>query len=96
MRAVRYALEREGYEVDAVYRRHRCAGTCAQPDDHDLAILDVMMPGASGLAVCREIRAESALPIILLTARDAEVDTVSDSRPAPTTTSRSRSPSPSS
>jgi DNA-binding response OmpR family regulator len=43
---------------------------------YDLAILDVMMPGKNGVEVCREIRAGSALPIILLTARDAETDVV--------------------
>ena len=75
VRAVTYALEREGYEVDAVFNGTDALAR-ARTGMHDLAILDVMMPGASGLAVCREIRAESALPIILLTARDAEVDTV--------------------
>ena len=75
VRAVSYALEREGYEVDAV-SNGADALSRARGGMYDLAILDVMMPGASGLAVCREIRAESALPIILLTARDAEVDTV--------------------
>ncbi len=75
VRAVSYALEREGYEVDAVFNGADALAR-ARTGTHDLAILDVMMPGASGLVVCREIRAESALPIILLTARDAEVDTV--------------------
>ena len=75
VRAVTYALEREGYEVDSVFNGTDALSR-ARTGTHDLAILDVMMPGASGLAVCREIRAESALPIILLTARDAEADTV--------------------
>jgi two-component system, OmpR family, response regulator RegX3 len=75
VRAVTYALEREGYEVDAVADGAEALAR-ARAGGHDLAILDIMMPGASGLAICREIRAESALPIILLTARDAEVDTV--------------------
>ena len=46
------------------------------PNEHDLAIIDIMMPGMSGLDVCRQIRSESALPIILLTARDSELDVV--------------------
>ena len=75
VRAVSYALEREGYEVESVSDGAEALAR-ARSGIHDLAILDVMMPGSSGLAVCREIRAESALPIILLTARDAEVDTV--------------------
>jgi DNA-binding response OmpR family regulator len=75
LRSVGYALRREGYEVDAVtdgaaaLERVRSGG-------YDVAILDVMMPALSGLDVCRHIRASSALPVILLTARDAEVDIV--------------------
>jgi DNA-binding response OmpR family regulator len=75
VRAVTYALEREGYEVDSVFNGSDALAR-ARSGQYDLAVLDIMMPGTSGLAVCREIRAESALPIILLTARDAEVDTV--------------------
>ena len=44
--------------------------------DFDLLILDIMMPGKSGLDVCRDVRARSPVPIILLTAKDAEVDKV--------------------
>jgi len=74
-RSVSYALERDGYAVHAVgdgdaALREAVAG------GYDLAILDVMMPGRNGVEVCREIRASSALPIILLTARDAETDVV--------------------
>lgn len=75
VRALSYALEREGYEVDSV-----ADGTSAleqaRQGRHDLAILDVMMPGTSGLDVCRQIRAGSALPVILLTARSSELDVV--------------------
>jgi DNA-binding response OmpR family regulator len=42
----------------------------------DLLILDIMMPGRSGLDICRDVRARSPVPIILLTAKDAEVDKV--------------------
>ena len=44
--------------------------------EFDLLILDIMMPGKSGLDVCRDVRARSPVPIILLTAKDAEVDKV--------------------
>ncbi len=43
---------------------------------YDMAILDVMLPGISGIEVCRRLRAASDLPIIMLTARDAESDLV--------------------
>ncbi len=39
-------------------------------------ILDLMMPGMSGLEVCRRLRAESKIPIVMLTAKDAELDRV--------------------
>jgi DNA-binding response OmpR family regulator len=72
---VRYALEREGFEVDAVGEGEK-ALAAARTGAYDLLILDVMMPKLSGFDVCRTLRAESDLPIILLTARDAEVDRV--------------------
>ena len=70
-----YALEREGFDVmtagtgeDALDR--------ARGAQFDVVILDVMLPGVSGLDVCRTLRSESDVPILLLTARDAEVDRV--------------------
>jgi len=75
IRSVTYALERDGYEVDAV-ADGASALDRARAAEHDLAIIDVMMPGLSGLDFCRQIRTQSALPVILLTARDSEIDTV--------------------
>ena len=75
IRSLTYALERDGYEVDAV-GDGASALERASADEHDLAIVDVMMPGLSGLDFCRRIRVQSALPVILLTARDSEIDTV--------------------
>jgi DNA-binding response OmpR family regulator len=75
VRSVTYALEREGYAVDSV-SDGSAALERARSGEHDLAILDIMMPGTSGLEVCRRLRAETALPIILLTARNSEIDTV--------------------
>jgi two-component system response regulator RegX3 len=74
-RSVTYALERDGYDVHAVADGDAAIAEAAA-GGYDLAILDIMMPGKNGLDVCREIRASSALPIILLTARDAETDVV--------------------
>ena len=50
--------------------------SAAEDADFDLLILDIMMPGRSGLDICRDVRARSPVPIILLTAKDAEVDKV--------------------
>ena len=73
--SVSYALRREGFEVDSV-GDGESALAAVRGTSYDVAILDVMMPKLSGLEVCRELRVESDLPIIMLTARDAEVDRV--------------------
>jgi two-component system, OmpR family, response regulator RegX3 len=73
--AVAYALRTDGFEV--VLARDGESGLEAALDgDYDVVLLDVMLPGMSGTEVCRRVRAESAVPIIMLTARSAEVDRV--------------------
>ncbi len=72
---VGYALRREGFEVDAV-TDGEAALAAARTGSYDLLVLDVMMPKLSGMDVCRTVRVESDVPIIILTARDAEVDRV--------------------
>lgn len=75
--AVAYALQQEGFEVvvakDGSDAESKLEG---EQLDFDLLILDIMMPGRSGLDICREVRSRSPVPIILLTAKDAEVDKV--------------------
>ena len=70
-----YALEREGFAVtsstDGVDALER-----ARQETFDVLVLDVMLPGMSGMDVCRTVRGESDVPILMLTARDAEVDRV--------------------
>ena len=70
-----YLLEREGYETQiaddgltAVAEFDRAGA--------DLVLLDLMLPGLPGTEVCRELRARSSVPIIMLTAKDSEVDIV--------------------
>jgi len=73
--SVGYALEQEGFEVTLATDGEDAEGKLT--DNHyDLLILDIMMPGKSGLDICREVRSRSPVPIILLTAKDAEVDKV--------------------
>ncbi|HET7566507.1 MAG TPA: response regulator transcription factor [Gaiellaceae bacterium] len=72
---VGYALRADGFEVDAVGDGEE-ALAAARSGDYDLVILDVMMPKLSGTDVCRALRAESIVPIIMLTAKDAEIDRV--------------------
>jgi two-component system, OmpR family, response regulator RegX3 len=73
--SVRYNLEREGYIV-AMARDGRAALERFRSSDPALVILDLMLPEVSGLDVCRAIRAESDVPIIMVTAKDSEADKV--------------------
>ena len=73
--AVAYALEGEGYEVDS-RADGEAALTAALDEPFDLVVLDLMLPKISGTEVCRRLRAESDVPIVMLTAKDAEVDRV--------------------
>jgi DNA-binding response OmpR family regulator len=72
---VSYGLEREGFEVVAATDGEQALDR-ARSEPFDLMVLDVMLPKVSGTDVCRTLRAESDLPIIMLTARDAETDLV--------------------
>ena len=72
---IRYGLEREGYEVSVV-TDGRAALERFRADRPALVILDLMLPVLSGLDVCRAIRAESDVPIVIVTAKDAEADKV--------------------
>jgi two-component system response regulator RegX3 len=73
VRGLTYALEREGFEVD-VANDGLPGLEAALGQAFDLILLDLMLPGLSGVEVCRRIRAESDVPIIMLTARDSEQD----------------------
>jgi two-component system response regulator RegX3 len=72
---VAYALRHHGFEVTTVTDGD-AALTEARTGSYDVLICDVLMPGALGTDVCRTLREEGDLPIILLTAKDAEVDRV--------------------
>jgi two-component system response regulator RegX3 len=73
--ALSYMLRREGFEVavaatgpDALSQFDRAGA--------DLVLLDLMLPGLSGTEVCRTLRQRSSVPVIMLTARDSEIDKV--------------------
>jgi DNA-binding response OmpR family regulator len=70
---IRVYLEREGHSVYVV-GDGRSALEAARERSPDLLVLDVMMPNVDGLDVCRILRAESSVPILLLTARSTEDD----------------------
>jgi two-component system response regulator RegX3 len=75
LRPVGYLLRQQGFEVEEA-SDGETALQLARTGKYDLMICDVIMPGLLGTDVCRLVRSESTLPIILLTAKDAELDRV--------------------
>jgi two-component system response regulator RegX3 len=73
--AVGYALELDGFQVVSA-RGGREGLEAARRINPAVVILDVMLPGMSGLDVCRQLRRESDVPIIMLTAKESEADKV--------------------
>lgn len=72
---LRYNLEREGYQVLEAHDGIQGLET-ARKAKPDLVILDVMLPGLDGLEICRILRRESDVPILMLTAKGEEIDRV--------------------
>src|SRR3712207_3711596 len=70
-----YPLRKEGYDVVAA-RNGREALERFRDDHFDLVVLDVMLPEMDGFDVCKQLRARSSVPIIMLTAKAEEVDKV--------------------
>jgi DNA-binding response OmpR family regulator len=70
-----YPLERDGFRVVSARDGEEALQRFAS-EPVDLVVLDIMLPKLDGLEVCKRLRAESSVPIIMLTARDDEFDTV--------------------
>ena len=70
-----YLLRKEGYEV-AVAETGPEALAEFDANGADLVLLDLMLPGLSGVDVCRALRTKSNVPVIMLTAKDSEIDKV--------------------
>lgn len=68
-------LESEGFTVFKFYTAAE-ALECIQKEDLDLAILDIMLPGISGLQICKKIREKHCYPVIMLTAKGEQVDKI--------------------
>ncbi len=73
--ALRFSLEKEGYQAEIAADGNAGIRTFEETGA-DLVLLDLMLPGIDGLEVCRRIRSRSSVPIIMLTARDTDVDEV--------------------
>jgi two-component system response regulator VicR len=72
---LKFNLEREGFEVDVAYDGEE-AVMKAKQSPFQLVILDIMLPKLDGFSVCKEIRAHSTVPILMLSAKETEVDKV--------------------
>jgi len=68
-------LQNENYTVFKFYTAED-ALRCIETQNLDLAILDIMLPGTDGFAICQKIREKHIYPVIMLTAKDAEVDKI--------------------
>lgn len=68
-------LATEGFRVDTAYDGETALSK-ARSEDYDLVVLDIMMPRKNGLDVLRELRAHSLMPVLMLTARDEDVDSI--------------------
>ena len=73
--AISFLLSKEGFEVEMA-ATGPAAIEAFDKAGADLILLDLMLPGLSGTEVCRQIRTKSAVPIIMLTAKDSEIDKV--------------------
>jgi DNA-binding response OmpR family regulator len=72
---LRYPLERDGFRVVSALDGEEALDVFANANP-DLVVLDIMLPRVDGLEVCKRLRARSTVPIIMLTARDDELDKV--------------------
>lgn len=73
--SVSYNLKQEGFEV-ATATDGATGLKMAETGDFDLILLDLMLPGVDGLEICRTLRKQSEIPIIMLTAKEGEIDRV--------------------
>ncbi|SFK10492.1 two-component system, OmpR family, response regulator VicR [Halobacillus dabanensis] len=72
---LKFNLEKEGYDVVCAYDGDEAIAK-ADEEDPELILLDIMLPNKDGNEVCREVRKRHNMPIIMLTAKDAEIDKV--------------------
>lgn len=75
VKGIRFSLEQDGMEVDVAYDGEEALAK-AKAGKYDLIMLDVMLPGLSGLEVCQQIRSFSKVPIMMLTAKGADIDKI--------------------
>ena len=72
---IKFNLQKEGYEVHCAYDGVEAIQK-VEEQKPDLILLDIMLPLKDGMEVCREVRKKYEMPIIMLTAKDSEIDKV--------------------
>src|SRR5699024_7428165 len=70
-----FNLQKEGYEVLIAHEGNEALDLILE-EVPDLVLLDIMLPGKDGMEICREVRKKYDMPIIMLTAKDDEIDKV--------------------
>ena len=73
VKGIRFSLEQDGMEVDVAYDGKE-ALELARKKEYDIILLDVMLPEMDGFSICKEIRKNSDVPIMFITARASEPD----------------------
>jgi two-component system response regulator RegX3 len=73
--AVEFSLQKEGYEVDIALDGEGGWRKC-ESGSYDLILLDLMLPGVDGMEICRRIRQQGVTPVIMLTAKDSDLDKI--------------------
>ena len=75
VKGIRFSLEQDGMEVDCAYDGEE-AVEAAKKKEYDVVLLDIMLPKLTGFEVCQQIREFSSMPIIMLTAKDDDMDKI--------------------
>lgn len=75
VKGIRFSLEQDGMEVDCAYDGEE-ALEAAKKKEYDVVLLDIMLPKLTGFEVCQQIREFSSMPIIMLTAKDDDMDKI--------------------
>ena len=75
VKGIKFSLEQDGMDIDVAYDGEE-ALELIKRNEYDLAVLDVMLPKMDGLQVCRETREFSQMPIIMVTAKDEDMDKI--------------------
>ena len=75
VKGIKFSLEQDGMQVDAAYDGEE-ALALAKANNYDVIILDVMLPKIDGTAVCQQIREFSQVPVVMVTAKDADIDKI--------------------